>query len=142
MAPGDYLRQVVYGWVLFNPDNPPEPAEVSEQMEYIQRCMHEGIEPRAVGEYLGRKLQDLKTRTAKPGEGKYRWALYLGTTLIAEGRTVSRQASTKPAIDAAYAHAQEANPEYVRLFGSQAIEGYRLSIWGPRGGIIEHMRKL
>lgn len=60
------------------------------------------------------------------------WALYFGTRMVAE-----RQAT-----EAAYADARKLNPEFVRLHGSEAISGYRLSIWGPRGGNIEYMQPL
>lgn len=70
------------------------------------------------------------------------WAIYLGTKMIADGSADSRGACTKPALEAAYKHADSVRPAGHLNMGSQEISGYRISIWGPRGGNLEYMRPI
>lgn len=70
------------------------------------------------------------------------WAIYLGTKMIAEGEAADRAGCTAPALDAAYKHADSVRPAGNLNMGSEEISGYRISIWGPRGGNLEHMRPI
>lgn len=70
----------------------------------------------------------------------FTWAVYWGTALVGEGEAPTWAAVTRPAIEAAYADAARRFPS--SLVTSQDLSGYRISVWGPRGGSREHQAPL
>lgn len=72
---------------------------------------------------------------------KHTWVLYLGRAVVATGTADSYPEVTEFMIRAAYEDAlrQGWEPD---ILGPDAVAAYRVSVWGPREGCIEHMQPL
>lgn len=87
-----------------------------------------------------RPVEPVRRRQRKP----YRWALYDGQRLAAEGESDGRGNAAGAAILAMYADAEAVFGDAFRYGANAARDaltmGYRWSLWGPRGGNLVHMK--
>ncbi len=81
----------------------------------------------------------------EPGGGivkkpRFSWAVYDGLRLVAEGEATTYAGVTGPAFDAAQKDTEARYPN--RGVFLDYLSGYTISVWGPRGGNLEHQQPL
>jgi hypothetical protein len=71
---------------------------------------------------------------------RFSWAVYDGLRLVAQGEATTYAGVTRPSFDAAQKDAEGRYPNHGLFL--DALSGYTISVWGPRGGNLEHQQPL
>ena len=78
-------------------------------------------------------------------KGGFRWAVYRGGGLVAEGEALSRAEAARGALGASQEHLDRESEAFGLLrseLRDEARRLYKWSLWGPRGGSVEYMTSL